>query len=236
MLETAKPGDRMSLKARLAVQCLLTAVVTGAMLFLPAGTFRFWQAWIFLALLLTPMVAASIYFYERDPQLVERRLQSKEKVGEQRLIMKFAKVIFFGAFLLPGFDFRLGWSRRSFGAVPLWLMILSGAIALAGYLVTYWVLDVNSYASRIIQVEKEQRVISVGPYRIVRHPMYFGAVISVLFTPLALGSYWAVPVFALIIPVIVLRILNEENFLRQELAGYPEYCLRTCSRLIPFVW
>jgi protein-S-isoprenylcysteine O-methyltransferase Ste14 len=101
---------------------------------------------------------------------------------------------------------------------------------------TYWVLDVNRYASRIIQVEKEQRIISVGPYRIVRHPMYSGAVISILFTPLALGSYWAVPVFALIIPVIVLRILNEETILRQKLAGYPEYCLRTGSRLIPFVW
>jgi protein-S-isoprenylcysteine O-methyltransferase Ste14 len=138
--------------------------------------------------------------------------------------------------LLPGLDFRLGWSRRSFGAVPLWLMILSRAIALAGYLMTYWVLDVNRYASRIIQVEKEQRIISVGPYRIVRHPMYSGAVISILFTPLALGSYWAVPVVALIIPVIVLRILNEETILRQKLAGYPEYCLRTGSRLIPFVW
>jgi protein-S-isoprenylcysteine O-methyltransferase Ste14 len=226
----------MSLKARLAVQCLLTSVVTSAMLFLPAGTFKFWQGWIFLGLLLVPMVMASIYFYDRDPQLVERRLQSKEIVGEQKLIMKFAKVIFFGAFLLPGFDFRLGWSRRSFGAVPLWLMILSGTMALAGYLTTYWVLDVNSYASRIIQIEKEQRVISAGPYRIVRHPMYSGAVILILFTPLALGSYWAVPVFALIIPVIVLRILNEEKILRQELAGYPEYCLRTCSRLIPFVW
>jgi protein-S-isoprenylcysteine O-methyltransferase Ste14 len=226
----------MSLKARLAVQCLLTAVVTGAMLFLPAGTFKFYQGWIFLGLLLIPMMVASIYFHERDPQLVERRLQSKEKVGEQKLIMKFAKVIFFGAFLLPGFDFRLGWSRRSFGGVPLWLIIFSGTIALAGYLTTYWVMGANRYASRIIQVEKDQRVISVGPYRIVRHPMYFGAVISILFTPLALGSYWAMPVFALIIPVIVLRILNEEKILRQELAGYPEYCLRTRSRLIPFVW
>ena len=236
LLETAKPWDGMSLKARLAVQCLLTAVVTGAMLFLPAGTLKFWQGWIFLGLLLMPMVAASIYFYERDPQLVERRLQSKERVVEQKLIMKFAKLIFFGAFFLPGFDFRFAWSRRTFGAVPLWLMIGSGAIALAGYLMTYWVLAVNSYASRIIQVEKHQRVISAGPYRIVRHPMYFGAMCSILFTPLALGSYWAVPVFALLIPVIVLRIVNEETILRQELAGYPEYCSRTHSRLIPFVW
>ena len=226
----------MSLKARVAVQCVLAALVAGAMLFLPAGTLRFWQGWIFLGLLLIPMLAASVYFYRRDPRLVERRLESKEKVGEQKLIMKLAKLIFFCAFLLPGFDYRFGWSRNTFGAVPRWLMIFSGAIALGGYLMTYWVMDANSYASRIIQVEKNQRVISMGPYRIVRHPMYLGAVISILFTPLALGSYWAMPVFALIVPVIVLRILNEEQILRRELAGYPEYCLRTRSRLIPFVW
>jgi protein-S-isoprenylcysteine O-methyltransferase Ste14 len=226
----------MSLKAKVIVQCMLTAVVAGAMLFLPAGTWKYWQGWIFLGLLMIPMVAASIYFSERDPQLVERRLQAKEQIGEQKLIMKFAKLIFIIAFLLPGFDFRFGWSRRTFGAVPVWLMICSGAIALAGYLMTYWVMDTNSYASRIIQVEKDQRVISIGPYRIVRHPMYLGGVISILFTPLALGSYWAVPAFALIIPVIVLRLLNEEKILRRELAGYSEYCQRTRSRLIPLVW
>jgi len=226
----------MSLKAKVIVQCMLTAVVAGAMLFLPAGTWKFWQGWIFLGLLMIPMLAASIYFVEHDPQLVERRLQSKEKVGEQKLIMRFAKLIFIAAFLVPGFDFRFGWSRRTFGAVPVWLMIGSGVIALAGYLMTYWVMGTNSYASRIIQVEKEQRVISIGPYRIVRHPMYLGGVISILFTPLALGSYWALPAFALVIPVIVLRLLNEEKILRQELPGYSEYCQSTRSRLIPLIW
>jgi protein-S-isoprenylcysteine O-methyltransferase Ste14 len=226
----------MSLKTRVIVQCLLTAVVTGWMLFLPAGTWKFWQGWIFLGFLLIPMMAASIYFTERDPQLVERRLQKKEKVGEQKLIMNFAKLIFLAVFLIPGFDFRFGWSRRTFGAVPVWLMILSGTLALAGYLMTYWVMSANSYASRIIQVEKGQPVISIGPYRIVRHPMYLGGIISILFTPLALGSYWAVPAFALLIPVIVLRILNEEKILRKELAGYSEYCQSTRFRLIPRVW
>jgi protein-S-isoprenylcysteine O-methyltransferase Ste14 len=226
----------MSLKTRVIVQCLLTAVVTGGMLFLPAGTWKFWQGWIFLGFLLIPMMAASIYFTERDPQLVERRLQKKEKVGEQKLIMNFAKLIFLAVFLIPGFDFRFGWSRRTFGAVPVWLMILSGTLALAGYLMTYWVMSANSYASRIIQVEKGQPVISIGPYRIVRHPMYLGGIISILFTPLALGSYWAVPAFALLIPVIVLRILNEEKILRKELAGYSEYCQSTRFRLIPRIW
>ena len=226
----------MSLKTKVTVQCLLTAIVTAAMLFLPAGTWKYCQGWIFLGAMMIPMVAASIYFTERDPQLVERRLQAKEKIGEQKLIMKFAKLIFIAAFLLPGFDFRFGWSRRTLGAVPVWLMIGSGAIALAGYLMTYWVMSANSYASRIIQVEKDQRVISIGPYRIVRHPMYLGAIISLFFAPLALGSYWAVPAFALVIPVIVLRILNEEKILRQELAGYSEYCQKTRSRLIPLIW
>lgn len=127
----------MSLKARLVGQCALTAVVTGAMLFLPAGTWRFWQGWIFLAVLTILLVAASIYFADRDPQLVERRLQTREKVAEQRVIMRLAALIFFGAFLLPGFDFRFGWSQRSFGGVPVWLMILSGALALAGYFMTH---------------------------------------------------------------------------------------------------
>jgi protein-S-isoprenylcysteine O-methyltransferase Ste14 len=228
--------DGMSLRTKVIVQCLLTAVVVGAMLFLPAGTWKYWQGWIFLGLLMIPMMTASIHFAERDPQLVERRLQSKEIVGEQKLIMKFAKLIFIAAFLIPGFDFRFAWSRRTFGAVPDWLMILSGTIALAGYLMTYWVMSANSFASRIIQVEKEQRVISIGPYRIVRHPMYLGAIISILFTPLALGSYWALPAFALVIPMIILRLLNEERILRQELAGYSEYCQSTRSRLIPLVW
>src|SRR5271154_2652850 len=135
----------MSLKAKVIVQCMLTAVVVGAMLFLPAGTWKFWQGWIFLGLLVIPMVAASIYFVERDPQLVERRLQANEKVSEQKLIMKLAKLVFIAAFLIPGFDFRFGWSQKTFGAVPTWLMVFSGAIALAGYLMTYWVMAVNTY-------------------------------------------------------------------------------------------
>jgi len=144
----------MSLKTKVIVQCLLTAAVTAAMLFLPAGTWKYWQGWIFLGAMMIPMVAASIYFSERDPQLVERRLQSKEKIGEQKLITTFAKLIFITAFLLPGFDFRFGWSRRFFGAVPVWLMICSGAIALAGYLMTYWVMSANSYASQSYKWKK----------------------------------------------------------------------------------
>ena len=225
----------MSLKGRLVIRFVFSLVLGGAILFIPAGSLKFWQGWVFLGIIFIPMLYASFYFYKRDPQLVERRLETKEQIGEQRVIMGFASVVFFGAFLLPGLDYRFGWSRATLPE-PLWLTILAEGVVLAGYLMTYGVMYANSYASRTIRVEENQKVISAGPYRIVRHPMYLGAVISMLFTPLALGSYWAVPAFLLIIPVIVLRILNEEKVLGQKLAGYPEYCLETRFRLFPFVW
>jgi protein-S-isoprenylcysteine O-methyltransferase Ste14 len=158
-------------------------------------------------------------------------MQFKEKVPEQKRIMKFMYLTCVIAYLLPGFDHRFGWSRS-----PLWLTILSQPVVCAGFLMTIWVMRVNSFASRTIQVEPGQPVISTGPYAIVRHPMYLGATLMFLFTPLALGSYLSLPVFALIIPIIVLRLLNEEKVLRQELPGYPEYCLRTRFRLVPLLW
>ena len=135
------------------------------------------------------------------------------------------------AFLLPGFDHRYGWSH-----LPLWPTVLSQLLVLTGYLMTFWVVKRNRFAARTIQVERGQEVISNGPYRVVRHPMYLGMCIMWLFTPLALGSYFALPAFALLIPLIVLRLLNEERVLRQELAGYTEYCSQTRFRLLPFVW
>jgi protein-S-isoprenylcysteine O-methyltransferase Ste14 len=163
--------------------------------------------------------------------LIERRLQRKERVGEQKLIMKFAFVIWLVAYSLPGLDHRFGWSH-----VPVWLTILSQALVLGGYVIVFWVLKTNSFAAATIQVEPEQKVISSGPYRIVRHPMYSGVTVMFLFAPFALGSYVALPVFALFIPIIVFRLLNEEKVLRQELPGYAEYCLRTRFRLVPLLW
>jgi protein-S-isoprenylcysteine O-methyltransferase Ste14 len=221
----------MTLKARVILRFVIAAVFIAGVLFLPAGGFDYWQAWVLIAIIFIPMFVASFYFLKHDPQLVESRLRTKENVREQKLIIKLAYFVFVTAFILPGFDHRFGWSH-----VPLWLTILSQAIALAGYLITYWVMKFNSFASRIIEVQSGQTVISTGPYRLVRHPMYLGAVVMFLFMPLALGSYWALLPAAFVIPVIVFRLLNEEKILREQLPGYSEYCLHTRFRLVPYVW
>jgi len=221
----------MSLKSKLALRFLLGAIAIGAMLFIPAGSLGFWQGWAFLTIWFVPILAAFAYFYKHDPALVERRLNRKETVREQKLIIKFGFVTWLIGYLLPGLDHRFGWSH-----LPLWLTILSQAFVLGGWLMVFWVLKANSFAAATIRVEPDQKVISSGPYRIVRHPMYLGVSVMLLFSPLALGSYFALPVFALFIPIIVLRLLNEEKVLRQELPGYAEYCLHTRFRLVPFLW
>jgi protein-S-isoprenylcysteine O-methyltransferase Ste14 len=218
------------------LQFVLGLAAFGLLLFLPAGTLRYREAWAFLSVWFVPGFFFALYFYKRDPALVERRLQRREKVKKQQLLMRATYVIFILAYLIPGLDFRFGWTRGWAGAVPLWLKVVALGMVLGGYLFTIWVMGVNRYASSTIRVEAEQRVISQGPYKWVRHPMYFGVVIMMLATPLALGSYVALPFFALVIPVLVLRLLNEEQVLRRELAGYTEYCERTRFRLVPLVW
>ena len=221
----------MTLKNRLIARCLVGLVISPAFLFLPAGTFHYWQGWVVGGTLLIAMFTSSAYFYKHDPRLLESRMQSKETVPQQKLIMKLANVLFVAVFLIPGFDHRFAWSR-----VPVWLTILSLVIVLAGYLLNCWVMLVNSFASRIIEIQSGQKVISTGPYRLVRHPLYLGAIVMFLFMPLALGSYWGLLPAALTIPVFVFRLLNEEKLLRKDLPGYSEYCLAMRFRLVPFVW
>ena len=220
-----------SLKTRILLRSLFAVIFVAVLLFVPAGSFRYWRGWVFMAIVFVPMPITSVYFMKRDPQLVERRLRTKEKISEQKTIIRWAQFVVFASLLIPGLDYRFGWSR-----VPLWLTILSQLLVFAGYLITLWVMKENSFASRTVQVEEGQKVISTGPYRLVRHPMYFGAVLMLLFTPLALGSWWALPGFLLVIPLIVLRLLNEEKMLRSDLPGYSDYCLRTRSRLLPLLW
>jgi len=220
-----------SLKTRLILRSVIAVIFVAAILFIPAGSLRYWQGCVFMAILFVPVPITSVYFLKRDPQLVERRLRTEEKITTQKAIIRSAQWVVFLSLVIPGLDFRFAWSR-----VPLWLTILSQLFVFAGYLVTLWVMKENSFASRTVQIEEGQRVISTGPYRLVRHPMYFGAVFMLLFTPLALGSWLALPGFLFVIPLIVLRLLNEEKMLCRDLPGYSDYCLRTRSRLLPLLW
>jgi len=206
------------------------------LLFPPAGTFRYWQGWGFWSVsFLFPLLLA-ILFYKRDPQLLERRLLRKETVPEQKRLIHLGKFLSLPAYLLPGFDQRLGWSRKWTGPVPGWLTLLALLGILGTYILLLWVMNTNRFAASVIQVEAGQRVITDGPYRLVRHPMYLGFVAAWLLTPLALGSFVTTPAFLPLIPLLIFRLLNEEKILRRELASYPEYCARTRHRLIPFVW
>ena len=232
----SQPHSKMSLGARVALRLSVALVIGPSIMFIPAGTWRFWQGWVFLAILYIPAFTIFLYFLKHDRQLIERRLRHKEPVREQQLLMRWLKPFFFAVFLLPGFDYRFGWSRGWVGEVPLWLTVLSEAMVVAGYLFVAWAINVNRFAGRTIQVDAGQTVISTGPYRFVRHPLYAGSAVLFLFTPLALGSWVALPAFMLLLPFYAFRLLNEEKVLRAQLPGYTEYCLRTRYRLIPFVW
>lgn len=203
--------------------------VMGIIIFLPAGSFRFWQAWIWWLGFSVLTIFITVYFLKRSPELLSRRMKFKEK-KEVRRPPALLNLYFLG-YILPGFDYRFHWS-----SVPVWIVIAANVIVFLGYLFIFYVFKENSYASTVIQVEQEQTVITTGPYAIVRHPMYLGLLLMSLFTPLALGSYWALIPALLCIPSLVLRIKSEEEVLLNELLGYSEYCLKIRYRLIPHIW
>ena len=209
----------------------LAVVVTGLMLFLPAGSLRYWQAWMFLATLFPPVFFVVSYFLTRDPGLLARRLQVKEKERQQQVIVMLANLAFFLGFLLPGLDHRYGWS-----GVPAWACVLADALVFLGYVIVFFVFRENSYTSRIVEVVEGQKVVTTGPYSLVRHPMYAGVVLMYLATPIALGSFWALGFFVPVIVLIVVRALDEERVLVRDLEGYKEYTQMVRYRLVPRVW
>lgn len=213
------------------VRIVLFIAALGAMLFLPAGTFDYWQAWAYLAILIIPMIFVLTYLIGRDPELLERRMRMREKETEQKLIIKLSILFFVIALLIPGFDKRFGWS-----SVPLEVIVTADVIVLAGYMVFVLVLRENRYASRIVEVERKQKVVTTGPYAVVRHPMYSGALLMWGFSPLALGSYWGMIPNVLLVVLIVARIRNEEKILNRQLEGYSEYTQKVRYRLVPGIW
>ncbi len=210
---------------------ILGFAVMAALLFLPAGSFGYWQAWLLLGILFGPMLIAGIVLAVKKPELLERRLNMREEQKEQRFVVAMSGLIFILAFVAAGLSYRNGWLM-----FPAWASYESAVVFLLSYGLYAEVLRENIYLSRTIEVQADQKVIDTGLYGIVRHPMYMSTVILFMSMPLVLGSPLAFLIMLLYVPVIVMRIRNEEKVLEKGLPGYTEYEKKVKHRLIPFIW
>jgi protein-S-isoprenylcysteine O-methyltransferase Ste14 len=209
-------------------------LVMAALLFIPAGTLDYWQAWTFLAVYFVTSLAVSMYLARKDPALLERRMSAgpaAEKQASQKIIMSIAVPGFVGLLVVPALDHRFGWSHMPAPAA----LAGDGLVAL-GWLVTFFVFRENTYSSAVIEVVPDQTVVSTGPYAIVRHPMYGGGLVLLAGVPIALGSWWGLVVLLAMMPALAWRLLDEERFLAAQLPGYVEYQAKVPWHLIPFVW
>jgi protein-S-isoprenylcysteine O-methyltransferase Ste14 len=213
---------------------VILLLVMASLLFAAAGTFDYWQAWAFLAVCFTASLAITLYLVKEDPALLARRMSGgpfAEKEPVQRIIMSFASIGFIGLLVLPGIDHRLAWSK-----MPIHVAIAGDLLVALGWLGIFLVFRENSFSSATIELAADQRVISTGPYALVRHPMYVSALVMLLGIPVALGSWWGVLIIAAIFPALVWRLLDEERFLASHLPGYTAYQGRVRYRLLPLIW
>lgn len=206
-------------------------LLVATMLFLPAGSLLYMNAWLFIALLFIPMLILGIILFLKSPELLEKRLDAKEKEATQKGVLAVSALLFVGGFIVAGLDFRFGWSN-----VPLWVTVTASVILLASYALYAEVMRENAYLSRKIEIQDNQTVIDTGLYGIVRHPMYAVTVWLFLAIPIVLGSWWSLLCFLPYVAVIVIRINNEEKVLKSGLEGYTEYTQRVKYRLFPFIW
>lgn len=210
---------------------ILGAVVIGILIFLPAGTFHYWNAWLFIAILFIPMFFAGIVMMFKNPELLKKRLNAKEQQTEQNLVIKFSGLMFVTGFITAGFNFRFEWVM-----IPDWISWIAAGVFLFSYVLYAEVLRENTYLSRTVEVQQGQKVIDTGLYGIVRHPMYSVTIVLFLSMPLVLGSIFSFVIF-LVYPVIIAkRIENEEIVLEKGLEGYAEYKKAVKYKIIPFVW
>ena len=206
-------------------------VLIGLLLFLPAWTFNYFGAWLFLGVLFVPMLIMGAVMLVKAPELLEKRLKNKEKEATQKGVVALSGLMFPIGFLLSAFDFRFDWSY-----VPFWLTVAAAVLFLAGYAIYAEVMRENAYLSRTVEVQDGQKVISTGLYGVVRHPMYLATLLMFLPIPLILQSFWGLIPFAAYPVIIVIRIFNEEKVLTEGLEGYAEYKKQVKYRIIPFVW
>ena len=206
-------------------------ILVGALLFLPAGGFGYMNGWLFIGLLFGPMLVLGIILLIRSPELLQKRLDVKEKEKTQKGVVAVSGLLFVGGFVVAGLDYRFGWSE-----MPLWIVIASSIVLLISYGLYAEVMRENVYLSRTVEVQRNQKVINTGLYGIVRHPMYAVTLWLFMSIPLVLGSVWALLCFVPYVAVIVVRIRNEEKILETGLDGYAEYKKQVKYRILPFIW
>ena len=222
---------RKKILPKVLMKLFLGYLLIGILIFLPAGTLKYINGWLFAAGLLIPMTFAMTYLLFRDPELLEKRVNLKEKEESQKKYVKFSILLFVIAYIIPGLDYRFQWST-----VPMWLVVISLLFMLAGYLMFIVVMLQNRYASRVIEIQNEQKVIDTGLYSVVRHPMYLAATILYMASSLVLGSYFALIPMSVLPFLLAFRIINEEKVLMTGLPGYQEYTKKVKYKMIPHIW
>lgn len=213
------------------VKFLFGLLLIGFLLFVPADTFTYWNAWLFIVLLFIPMFIAGIILMFKNPDLLRKRLNTREKESEQKIVLLLSSLMFVLGFVLAGLDYRFEWF-----VLPKWVIIVASVIFLIAYVLYAEVLRENTYLSRTVEVQENQKVIDTGLYRIVRHPMYAITVLLFLSMPLILGSIFSFLIFCIYPFIIAKRIKNEEMILEKKLQGYIEYKTKVKYRIIPFIW
>lgn len=221
----------MKLFGEAIIKILLGIILVSLLIFVPAGTINYFNGWLLCLLLFVPMFIAGIVMLIKSPNLLKKRLNAKEKIGEQKLVILLSLLMFVGGFIISGLDYRYGWSNLNNVVV-----IISCIVFLISYIGYAEVLRENTYLSRTIEVHENQKVIDTGLYGIVRHPMYLVTIFLFLSMPLILGSLYGFFIFLIYPLIIIKRLLNEEKFLKKGLDGYTDYMKKVKYRLIPFIW
>lgn len=206
-------------------------VAIGVLLFLPAGTFHYWNAWLFVAVLFVPMLFLGIVMLFKSPKLLEKRLDAKEKINEQKWVVALSGIMFIAAFVVAGLNFRFSW--HSLSDYVIWI---GASIFILSYMMYAEVMRENAFLSRTIEIQENQKVIDTGLYGVVRHPMYSATLLMFLSIPLILGSIISFAIMLAYIPIIAVRMNNEEKVLEEGLIGYREYKQKVRYKVIPFIW
>ena len=210
---------------------IMGLILVGVLLFLPAGTMHYWNGWLFIGLLFIPMLILGTVLFVKSPELLEKRLRSKEKENEHKQVVVISFLMFVGGFVVSALDYRFGWSR-----LPIAVVVIAAIVLLVSYGLYAEVMRENAYLSRTVEVQENQKVIDTGLYGIVRHPMYFATTLLFLSIPLVLGSLIGFVIFLIYPFLLVKRIKNEEQILENGLVGYKEYKQKVKYRLFPFIW